>query len=111
MLFQVAIEADLDGVPSPNRLGLRFSGGRVLLRVLWNGTLDLPYPVPFDLLGENAKGWLQTDYLSTKTPFNTLYSTKTPLNTIFSTKTPLKLINTLNNTKTPLNSLKITKTQ
>ncbi len=28
------------------------------------GTLDLPYPVPFDLLGENAKGWLQTDYLT-----------------------------------------------
>jgi hypothetical protein len=36
----------------------------VLLRALWRGTLSLPYPVPFDLLGDNAKGWLQTDYLS-----------------------------------------------
>ena len=24
----------------------------------------MPYPVPFDLLGDNALGWLQTDYLS-----------------------------------------------
>ena len=60
----VAIEAQLEDAPQPNRLGFRFSGGRVLLRTLWNGTLDLPYPVPFDLLGDNAKGWLQTDYLS-----------------------------------------------
>lgn len=60
----VAIEADLEGKPQPNRLGFRFSGGRVLLRTLWNGTLDLPYPVPFELLGDNAKGWLQTDYLT-----------------------------------------------
>jgi pimeloyl-ACP methyl ester carboxylesterase len=62
----VAIEAGLDGAPSPTRLGFRFTGGRVLLRTLWNGTLDLPYPVPFDLLGENAKGWLQTDYITPK---------------------------------------------
>ena len=60
----VAIEADLEGAPSPNRLDFRFTGGRVLLRTLWNGTLNLPYPVPFDLLGDNAKGWLQTDYLT-----------------------------------------------
>ena len=60
----IAIEADLEGAPQPNRLDFRFSGGRVLLRTLWNGTLDLPYPVPFELLGDNAKGWLQTDYLT-----------------------------------------------
>ena len=52
----VAIDAQLEGRPQPNRLGFRFSGGRVLLRTLWNGTLALPYPVPFDLLGDNAKG-------------------------------------------------------
>lgn len=62
----IAIEADLEGRPQPNRLAFRFTGGRVLLRALWNGTLDLPYPVPFDLLGDNAKGWLQTEYLSPK---------------------------------------------
>ena len=60
----IAIEADLEGKPQPRRLGFRFTGGRVLLRTLWQGTLSLPYPVPFDLLGDNAKGWLQTDYLS-----------------------------------------------
>ena len=48
----------------PDLLDAAAVGGRVLLRALWNGTLDLPYPVPFDLLGDNAKGWLQTDYLS-----------------------------------------------
>lgn len=62
----VAIEADLDGKPQPNRLGFRFTGGKILLRTIWNGTLSLPYPVPFDLLGDNAKGWLQTDYLTEK---------------------------------------------
>ena len=36
----------------------------MLLRSIWNGTLAFPYPVPFELLGDNAKGWLQTDYLS-----------------------------------------------
>ena len=35
-----------------------------MLRTLWNGTLALPYPVPFELLGDNAKGWLQTDYIT-----------------------------------------------
>ena len=60
----VAIEAQLEGALEKNRLGFRFSGGRVLLRTLWNATLDLPYPVPFDLLGDNAKGWLQTEYLT-----------------------------------------------
>ena len=37
----------------------------MLLRTLWKGTLSFPYPVPFELLGDNAKGWLQTDYLDT----------------------------------------------
>lgn len=60
----VAIEADLEGKATPNRLGFRFSGGTILLRTLWNGTLSLPYPVPFELLGDNALGWLQTEYLT-----------------------------------------------
>jgi hypothetical protein len=60
----VAIEAKLEDKPQPNRLGFRFSGGTILLRTLWNATLSLPYPVPFELLGDNAKGWLQTDYIT-----------------------------------------------
>lgn len=60
----VAIEASLEDKPQRNRLGFRFSGGTILLRTLWNATLSLPYPVPFELLGDNAKGWLQTDYIT-----------------------------------------------
>jgi len=60
----VAIEADLEDKPQPNRLGFRFSGGTILLNTLWNATLSLPYPVPFELLGDNAKGWLQTAYIT-----------------------------------------------
>jgi len=60
----VAIEARLEGKPAASRLQFRFSGGSVLVRAIWNGTLALPYPVPFELLGENAVGWLQTDYIS-----------------------------------------------
>jgi len=60
----LAIDAVLEGKLAPSRLGFRFKGGTVLLRTLWNGTLSLPYPVPFALLGDNAKGWLQTNYLS-----------------------------------------------
>ena len=36
----LAIEADLEDRPLPSRLGFRFTGGRVLLRTLWNGTLS-----------------------------------------------------------------------
>jgi len=51
----IAIDARLEGKLAPNRLGFRFEGGSILLRTLWNGTLALPYPVPFALLGDNAK--------------------------------------------------------
>lgn len=55
----VGIEADLEGRPQPNRLNFRFTGGRVLLRALWGGSVALPYPIPFKLLGDEACGWLQ----------------------------------------------------
>jgi hypothetical protein len=60
----IAIEAVLEGRPKPCRLAFRFTGGRILLRALWGGALSLPYPVPFELLGDNARGWLQTCYIS-----------------------------------------------
>merc|ERR1719343_1401875 len=56
----------LEDKPKANQLGFRFSGGDILIRTLWNGTIRLPYPVPFKLLGENAKGWLQTEYITPK---------------------------------------------
>jgi hypothetical protein len=60
----VAISANLEDKPRRNRLGFRFNGGTILIRTLWNATLSFPYPVPFQLLGDNAKGWLQTDYIT-----------------------------------------------
>ena len=32
--------------------------------LLFNGALKLPYPVPFKLLGDEAKGWLDTVFVS-----------------------------------------------
>ncbi|KAL1528890.1 hypothetical protein AB1Y20_010213 [Prymnesium parvum] len=60
----LAIDAKLEGRPRPNRLAFRFTRGVILVRVLWGGALALPYPVPFALLGDKAKGWLETGYLS-----------------------------------------------
>lgn len=60
----LAVEATLEGRGARNRLTFRFRGGRFVLRAIWGGALSIPYPVPFDLLGDEAVGWLQTDYLS-----------------------------------------------
>ena len=57
------ISADLEEEIAPGRLSFRFQGGEFRLRPLWNGTVTMPYPVPFKLLGDNAVGWLETLYL------------------------------------------------
>ncbi len=36
----LAIEARLEGKPSRNRLAFRFTGGRILLRAVWNGAIS-----------------------------------------------------------------------
>lgn len=57
------IDATLEGEVAPARLAFRFQGGEFRFRALWNGSLALPYPVPFALLGDLAVGWLETLYL------------------------------------------------
>lgn len=58
-------DASLPGAAQPERLAFRFSGGWLeAYRLPVVGRVRVPYPVPFDLLGDEAKGWLDTTYLS-----------------------------------------------
>lgn len=52
---------------SPRRVSFAFDEGYLLLR----GGVRLPYPVPFRLLGKEAEGWLDTDYLSERVRIST----------------------------------------
>ena len=47
---------------SNNKIQFRFRsfGSRFLLDTIWGGTVAIPYPIPFDLLGKKAIGWLDT---------------------------------------------------
>ena len=49
---------------APRRINFAFEKGTIGLRTPWGQRLTVPYPVPFQLLGEEAKGWLDTVYLS-----------------------------------------------
>lgn len=57
------LKAQLEGEVQPSRLAFRFKRGEIRLRFIWNSTLTLPYPVPFQLLGDKAVGWLETIYI------------------------------------------------
>lgn len=48
--------------PSRRRIDFQFDLGYATLNSMPN--LKVPYPVPFKLLGDEAKGWLDTTYLS-----------------------------------------------
>lgn len=48
-------------VPSTTRIDFRFDKAAFALK-FW--PYNLPYPVPFRLLGDKAKGWLETTYLA-----------------------------------------------
>ena len=50
----------LEDRPRPNWLTFRLTGGRVLLRTLWNGSLAVPFPVLFEL-GDNATSGAETE--------------------------------------------------
>ena len=58
-----ASRESISGEPK-GRLTFRFKTGRFLLKeVLFGGDLAVPYPVPFDLLGPRAIGYLDTTVL------------------------------------------------
>jgi len=56
----LALIASLEETKNNQKI-FRFRRGFFLLKdVLWEGSISIPYPVPFDLLGKKAMGWLDT---------------------------------------------------
>jgi len=55
----VTLVAELEPSTSSTRLNFLFNEGYFLI-----GGLRLPYPVPFRLLGDEARGWIETTYCS-----------------------------------------------
>ena len=50
--------------PEGSRINFSFEKGTIGIRTPWGSALSLPYPVPFQLLGDEARGWLDNVYLS-----------------------------------------------
>lgn len=57
------LKARADPEP-PFRIGFTFEEGVIGFKTPFGGHFTIPYPVPFKLLGEEAKGWLDQTYLS-----------------------------------------------
>ena len=64
--FELQLVASADVVDADaRRIDFTFEEGIIRLRgAPLVGDVTLPYPVPFKLLGDEAKGWLETLYLS-----------------------------------------------
>ena len=66
--LRLSAAASVDGVNTPSRIDFAFDLAYFEIKAtplgpLPFGPLRLPYPVPFKLLGDEAKGWLDTTYL------------------------------------------------
>eukprot|EP00899_Mesostigma_viride_P019844 jgi/Mesvir1/27861/Mv07530-RA.1 len=63
----LVIEARITSMEAPARINFRFCGGAFILKTVMGRPLDtplrIPYPVPFELLGERANAYLETLYL------------------------------------------------
>ncbi|CAJ1966164.1 unnamed protein product [Cylindrotheca closterium] len=55
----LVLKADLEKIENNKRV-FRFRRGFFVVPFIWGGYLTLPYPVPFNLLGDRAIGWLNT---------------------------------------------------
>ena len=63
LVIRATVEPDAPGAPA-SRLTFRFRDGEFLVDdALFGGALAVPYPVPFDLLGDRAVGYLETTVL------------------------------------------------
>lgn len=60
-VLRLTAEASVPVGGDRRRIDFAFDGGFVKLKAL---PVKIPYPVPFKLLGDEAKGWLDTTYLS-----------------------------------------------
>ena len=66
--LRLSAAASVDAVNSPSRIDFTFDLAYFEIRAtplgpLPFGAVRLPYPVPFRILGDEAKGWLDTTYL------------------------------------------------
>ena len=66
--LRLSAAASVDGVNTPSRIDFAFDLAYFEIKAtplgpLPFGPLRLPYPVPFKLIGDEAKGWLDTTYL------------------------------------------------
>jgi hypothetical protein len=56
---KLVLKASLEKIEDNKRI-FRFRRGFFLFQFVWGGSITLPYPVPFNLLGDRAIGWLDT---------------------------------------------------
>ena len=56
---KLVLKASLEKIENNKRI-FRFRRGFFLVKFVWGGSITLPYPVPFNLLGDRAIGWLDT---------------------------------------------------
>lgn len=56
---KLVLKASLEKIENNKRI-FRFRRGFFLFKFVWGGAVTVPYPVPFNLLGDRAIGWLDT---------------------------------------------------
>jgi len=72
---KLVLKASLESIDNNRRI-FRFRGGFFLLNAVWGGSIILPYPVPFGLLGDRAVGWLETTGYDEATGFRAALGNK-----------------------------------
>ena len=72
---KLVLKASLESVENNKRV-FRFRRGFFLIKAVWGGSVTLPYPVPFALLGERAVGWLDTIGYDEETGFRAALGNK-----------------------------------
>jgi hypothetical protein len=77
------ISLNADAVEQGSRVSLKFTGGKISL---FNGLINLPYPVPLRLLGREAEGYLDVEFLSSDGSLRVLRGSK---GTIFVFQRPM----------------------
>eukprot|EP00980_Cylindrotheca_fusiformis_P000146 scaffold24_cov128-Cylindrotheca_fusiformis.AAC.19 len=73
---KLVLKASLEGIENNNKRIFRFRRGFFLVNFIWGGAITFPYPVPFQLLGDRAIGWLNTTGYDDKTGFRAAMGNK-----------------------------------
>ena len=72
---KLVLKASLETIENNKRV-FRFRRGFFLVNFVWGGSITLPYPVPFNLLGDRAIGWLDTIGYDQQTGFRAALGNK-----------------------------------